>query len=375
MSGTKSEGSAVSIIAATDIHYLSADLYDEGEAFRKLMSTGDGKYTEGSALIMRELTETVKREKPDAVFLCGDLTFNGELYSLQEIAGYLAEMEEAGSRVFVTAGNHDIEYPMAAMFRAGKAIRTDSISPKDFRRIMAPYGFDEAFAEDEASLSYAAEVREDLWLLALDANTPEEPGSLRSETLAFAEGILKEAEEKNIRVITMTHQNVLKQNDLMYQGFVIGNHEATAALLQKYHVLLNLSGHSHLQHTAVSGGLTDICTESLSVWPLTYGSLQADPAAGTFTYENRSLNILDQESRARFDETVLRMIEPVLDGIDLPEEEKEEMRQLACEVNAMYFAGRLQDRDKYLNSKAWQNWQTEAGDSFWHVYLKQILEE
>ncbi len=375
MSEAKSESSSVSMIVATDIHYLSADLYDEGEAFRKLMSTGDGKYTEGGAQIMQELTETVKREKPDAVLLCGDLTFNGELYSLKETAGYLSEMEEAGSRVFVIPGNHDIEYPVAAMFRAGKAIHTDNISPGDFRSIMAPFGYDEAFSEDEASLSYAAELRDDLWLLTLDANTPEVPGALRSETLGWAGSILKEAEEKNITVITMTHQNVLKQNDLMYQGFVINNHEETAELLKKYHVLLNLSGHSHLQHTAVSGGLTDICTESLSVWPLTYGSLQADPEADTFTYENRSLNILQQESRERFDETVCRMIGPVLAGIDLAEEENQEMRQLACEVNAMYFSGQLTEREAYLNSKAWQNWEMKAGDSFWHAYLKHILEE
>ena len=63
MSEAKSESSSVSMIVATDIHYLSADLYDEGEAFRKLLSTGDGKYTEGGAQIMQELTETETQRK------------------------------------------------------------------------------------------------------------------------------------------------------------------------------------------------------------------------------------------------------------------------------------------------------------------------
>ncbi len=369
------ENNEFTVIAATDIHYLSPDLYDEGEAFQKLMASGDGKYTEGGGMILRELTETVKREKPDAVLLSGDLTFNGELYSLQEIAGFLKEMEDAGSRVFVISGNHDIEYSMAAMFRSEKAIHTDNISTADFSRIMGPFGFDEAFARDETSLSYAAELREDLWLLCLDANMPEQRGSLGAETLAWAETVLKEAQAKDIAVITMTHQNVLKQNELMYQGFVINNHEETAALLQKYHVLVNLSGHSHLQHTAVSGGLTDICTESLSVWPLNYGVLKADPSARTFTYENRSLNILQQESRTRFNETVTRMTQPVLDSLDLSAAAKQEMLELACDVNAMYFSGQPAEAKKYLNSEAWRNWEKEAGDSFWYYYLKQILEE
>ena len=51
------------------------------------------------------------------------------------------------------------------------------------------------------------------------------------------------------------------------------------------------------------------------------------------------------------------------------------MQQLACEVNAMYFSGQLTEREAYLNSKAWQNWEMKAGDSFWHAYLKHILEE
>ena len=132
----------------------------------------------------------------------------------------------------------------------------------------------------------------------------------------------------------MSHQNVLKQNEMMYQGFVMNNHEEVEALLKKYHVFLNLSGHCHLQHVSVSGELSDICTESLTIWPISCGYLLVDPARGTFTYESRSLNILQEESRRRFNETMRRMVMPVLTGNGVPEEKQPAMIRFASEVSA-----------------------------------------
>ena len=47
----------LSLIIFTDVHYLAENLYDEGEAFQKIIDTNVGKYTEGSQVIMREMTE------------------------------------------------------------------------------------------------------------------------------------------------------------------------------------------------------------------------------------------------------------------------------------------------------------------------------
>ena len=88
----------LSLIIFTDVHYLAENLYDEGEAFQKIIDTNVGKYTEGSQVIMREMTEAVIREKPDAVLICGDLTFNGEKESLIEFSGYLKERYTQSAR-------------------------------------------------------------------------------------------------------------------------------------------------------------------------------------------------------------------------------------------------------------------------------------
>ena len=362
------------IIVASDIHYLSERLYDGGEAFQKMMAEGDGKYTEGCQMIMEAFVQNVCEEKPDAVLICGDLTFNGELLSLQDMAAYCRRLKEACGKVFVICGNHDIAYGMAAAYREDQVSAAANISAAEFMSLMAPYGYDDAFSRDAFSGSYAAVLRDDLWLLVLDANTTEQPGTIRPETLIWTEAVLKQAQKAAVRVISMSHQNVLKQNEMMYQGFVMNNHEEVEALLKKYHVFLNLSGHCHLQHVSVSGELSDICTESLTIWPISCGYLLVDPARGTFTYESRSLNILQEESRRRFDETMRRMVMPVLTGNGVPKEKQPVMIRFASEVSAQYFAGRNIDRIFYRNSSAWQDWHDWCGGSFWYFYLKLILE-
>lgn len=364
----------LSLTVFTDVHYLAENLYDEGGAFRKIIDTNVGKYTEGSQIIMREMTEAVKREKPDAVLICGDLTFNGEKESLIEFAGYLKEMKDAGVPVFVICGNHDIGHRHAACYHDDRILPAEKIEAEDFMRIMGPYGYDAAFARDMSSCSYAAALRDDLWLLCLDANVPSSRGFLTPDTLVFAEGVLRKAKAEGRTVITMTHQNVLKQNELMDHGFVLNNHDEVEALLKKYGVSVNFSGHTHLQHVSESEGLSDICCQCLTLWPLSYLNVRLDPQKRSFTFAKKILPVLQAESRQRFDETVVRMIAPQLEGRQIPEQDRKEMLKLAAEVIVPYFSGLEYDREEHRNSKGWKLWHRYAADAFWFFYLKQILE-
>ena len=116
------------IIVASDIHYLSERLNDGGEAFQKMMAEGDGKYTEGCQMIMEAFVQNVCEEKPDAVLICGDLTFNGELLSLQDMALFCRWLKEACGKVFVICGNHDIEHRHTACYRGDKVLSAEKTS-------------------------------------------------------------------------------------------------------------------------------------------------------------------------------------------------------------------------------------------------------
>ena len=73
------------------------------------------------------------------------------------------------------------------------------------------------------------------------------------------------------------HQNLPPHNSLFSFGFVMENNAPLLAPYEKYGVLCNPSGHMHVQHTAQSeGGLPEIATLPLMVFPNQYGTLALD---------------------------------------------------------------------------------------------------
>ncbi len=369
----KPAGSSLTILQATDLHYLSPSLTDNGTMFQKTMANGDGKMSEYSQQILDALVEKVIAEQPDVFLLSGDITFNGEKQSLLDVQTALEKIEDAGVPVCVIPGNHDIDYPYAYEYRGEEASPVTNILQADFLKTMKEFGYEEAIAKDTASFSYVYPLSKDTWLLAMDANTEANPGAIADQTMKWMEEQLQKAEAQNITVITMSHQNVLPQNPIMYQGFVMENYEAVSALLKKYHVTMNLSGHSHLEHVAQEDGLTDACTESVSLYPLQYAKVTMD-TSHTFTYANEKLGILEKESQERFDTLMETKISKQLKDLYLSDAEKETMLAFAMKVNRLYFTGNTKDLSSVFEEEGWTLWKTYGTSTGWIGYLESIKE-
>ena len=358
------------IMLATDIHYLSHALNDEGEMFRAVMSNGDGKLTERSPEIFDAFLEEARRLRPDAVVLPGDLTFNGERKSLVEVLQKCARLMDVGIDVLVIPGNHDIAYPYAARFEGEKAYKEDSISQAEFRKLCNGFGIRQAVRFCEASFSYAYELTEGMTLLFLDANTEKFPGGLDAETMAFAEKELTSAGAKGKRVIAVTHQNVLRQSPLVFYGFVMQNESQVKKLLTKHGVSVVLSGHSHMRHSASNDVFTDHATGALTTYPLCYAVIRVKDGAAP-EYEVRELPVFKEEAKRRFDETTERQVRKALEGIRIRDKEKERMIGFAVEINRQYFSGKLEKGS--LVGEEWELWQKHAKDTFWCKYFRSMF--
>lgn len=363
------ESSPVKLMVATDLHYLSPTLTDNGERFQAVMAAGDSKVTEYSEEIVDTLMKKAKEEKPDALIISGDLTFNGELISLNELKDKFTALEENGIPVLVIPGNHDIDYPYAYGYDGADYYPVEDISQSEFTSLMGAFGYDDAKMRDSSSFSYCTQVTDYLWLLFLDANTEADPGELSKETLAFAEDVLKQAAEGGATVIPVTHQNVLPPSDLFSRGFVISNSDEVKKLFRKYNVSLCLSGHAHLQHTSEEDGMTQIITESLSVYPLQYGILTV--SGNNWHYENRELGIRKEESKQRFDANTLSQVDEVVERLNLSEDEKKAMEDIAITANEAFFSGKQVTLTK--DDPAYQLWVKNAPDSFWTSYLTSTI--
>ena len=263
----------VTIAVATDLHYLSPELTDDGAFFTQLVTDADGKVMPYIDELVRAFAAQIIDAQPDALILSGDLTFNGETASHEALAELLGGIEAAGVPVYVIPGNHDMNNSMAARFEGDGYELTDSPSEGEFTELYNDFGYGEALSRDGRSLSYTAQLAPGLRLLMLDVNTRTDPGYALPSTLEWLESQLAEARDAGDRVITVSHQNLYAHNPFFTTGYVIGNSGTIVRDYAEADVLCNLSGHIHLQHTAEHEGLPEIVTSSLAVNPNQYGVL------------------------------------------------------------------------------------------------------
>ena len=370
VSPVRPAGTPLQLMVVSDLHYISPKLNDGGERFRYTVENADGKLTERSAELLEALEAQVLKERPDALVICGDLTFNGEHQSLRDLKEILGRIRDQGVTVLVLPGNHDVSYPMAVNFSGAGTERVKNVSQAEFTAECREFGYGAAEDRDRASFSYYYPLSDDFALLFLDANTEAAPGALLPGTLAFAERVLKRARKNGITVITVTHQNMVSQNRLYGEGFTVRNRKETAALLKRYGVKENLSGHAHLTHCASEDGLTDHAAGCMSLAPFRVARVSA---CGQRTeYRNRTLEVLPallEEGEARARKTIRQQTGAELARLSLDPEVREKLLDFAVRFNRAYFSGEL-DPEAIRTEPGWTLWREYASGTLFWSYMQ-----
>lgn len=341
------------IAVASDPHYIAPVLTDGGLYYQSVLASGDSKFMPYSEEILDAFIEELltAEEVPDALLLTGDLTFNGAVMSHEALAEKLRPLKEAGIRVLVTTGNHDVYNLNAARFEGESFTRVPFATTELFREIYGGFGFDDAVSTAPDSLSYMAALGDRLRVLVLDFNTLEHFCGISEETLAWAEEQLRTAEREGVPVIAAGHQNLF-QHSLFYDGYVISGAERLADLLRTYGVRLFLSGHLHIQHIRTEGDLTEIASSALCSWPCQYGMLTSKD--GIWSYETRRLDMAAWAERNGRTEPVFQDFQAAAaeymsshSKITLPPDTEEAARERMLnwmrELNLAYFAGDLRN--------------------------------
>lgn len=373
----------LSMIVATDLHYLSSKLTDKGEFFTNMVNHADGKNMYYTEEITDAFVETILREVPEVLILSGDLTFNGEKQSHIDLKKKLSKIEKNGTQILVMPGNHDIDRSSAAGFFGEGYKLVDSITKDEFSKIYQENGLQQSLQKDENSLSYVYRVRKDLSILMLDSNAEKE-NIVSDETLQWVERILKEAQGSATKIVAVSHQNIFAHNPRFRDGFLIAQAEKLQKLYKKYGVMANLSGHIHIQHIEEQA-FPEILTSSLLVSPHQYGKIKID--GSHLEYQAHSVSVerwarergvtdpillqFSEESRRFMEEVAERKAEDTVFKQRLTDSEKSEMIRVFARLNADYFAGNKIDRKEYetiLN--LWE----KQGTDFHKDYIDTILE-
>ncbi len=366
------------VAVATDLHFISPRLTDNGPAFMRVVTQADGKVMLYSESLLSAFIRQMLQDPPDALILAGDLTFNGASESHRDLAERLGALRDAGIPVFVIPGNHDLNYPHAARFHGSAFDRVPSPDSTAFAEIWQDFGLKQALARDPASLSYTAELAPGWRLLMLDVNTDDAPGRIKAETCQWAKEQIRTASEENCRIISCSHQTLLRHNPLFEQGFRMENAEALLSALDGASCL-HLSGHMHIQHIAQApSGLTEITGSALCVAPCQYGVLFLLPDTVSYRTEKVQVpawasaeglsdpNLLNFTGYALsfFASSTLRQAAPKLR--DAPGAQQALLWM--ANTNIGYFSGRLAAAKKDEASMSL----LQKKMPFWYVYFKSI---
>lgn len=377
----------ITIVIATDLHYLSPSLTDYGDYFMNLIQNSDGKLTHYSPTIIAAFVEEVLEISPEAVVLTGDLTLNGDRESHVGLIELLKPLQESDIQVFVLPGNHDVE---------GSAYRFDDegvhkfagINTQTFVDLYENFGYIQALSKDQASLSYMVEVSKEIRLLMIDVNGYDLSGKISNETLAWVEEQLTLAQKESATVIGSSHQNVNIHNPLFQYGYQMENADKLLELYEKFNVQLHLSGHMHIQHIFEEHRVTDIATSSMAITPNQYALLQIDERLGmsytTFPIDvaawarnhavnDKNLLYFSEYSRQFFDRTTEFQLTEALEELVIDDKEREQMIEFGIRINREYFTGKLADNDFYKQGLT--IWKKNAPNEFFTRYFKSIKGE
>ena len=365
----------LNIMVATDIHYLSKSINDGGEAFANMIAKGDGKVMKYIEEIVDTFCAEVKKRKPDVLLLLGDLTFNGERISHLELAKKLEKIVEAGIPVYLIPGNHDINYENCFGFKGDERYRVESVDANDFRDIYSFCGYKNYDYYDEISGSYISKIADDLYLLMLDTNSYSS-NYFKEESFIWLENVLKEISKNNANILAVSHQNLLEQNFMFTEGFMIENAERIEEIYEKYNVKLNLSGHMHIQHIK-NNIIPEIVTSSLAVSPNHFASIVYD--GESFVYSTECLNVESIEnfaaiSRDEFKIMGSRQLSKLFKTAPYENEDEadiEKMSKVFLKMNECYFSGEI--FDPYGFEEGMKIWE-EQHESFTSLYIKSILD-
>lgn len=303
---------AVSLVAQnrlfviSDPHVISPELVADKEAFAKEQATSI-KMTDKSCELMQALVDTILQQRPDAVLIPGDLTMQGARASHLTVQGYLKQLREAGIKVYVIPGNHDINNRNAVRYDGTSTASVPSVTSEEFAEIYSDMGYGEGVERDAASLSYACEPIEGLCLIAIDDNNTI---ARDTKPTASANGIPAETEEwvwqqaakaqaEGKQVIAMMHHQLVEHFDKQSKVVVEAAVDRASVLRDAFishGIRLVLTGHMHLSNVTtyknaeMTDSLVEITTGAPIVYPCHYRMIEVSPDRSEFNVTTGKLS-------------------------------------------------------------------------------------
>jgi 3',5'-cyclic AMP phosphodiesterase CpdA len=304
--------SVVTFAVASDLHLLSPRIVESRlspglAAYRQ----GERKMVLQGPALLHALLDSIRSRRPTFFLVTGDLTKDGELASHEDMADSLQTLVDAGIRVVVIPGNHDVASGNATAYTANSYFATSTVTASTFARLYRSFGYGAALSRDTASLSYVVDVAKGLRIVALDAcayrdnafgSTSSVWGALMPSTQEWLWAQLERARRDGVDLIGAIHFNMVEHfedeaNSVISSGYMLSDFQEVGRKMAERGLHVVFTGHFHANDVATaqrgSSLLTDIETGSLITPPNRFRTGRI--VDGMLTLEGRRIREIDDE--------------------------------------------------------------------------------
>ena len=252
---------------------MSPDLIiNKGSAWDDYISSSH-KLEDYSVGLFQNMIDTVLSQMPDIVMIPGDISKDGEKLSHEYVTRELSRLTDAGIKVYVVPGNHDIgNIENAQYFDGSKRYKAENITSEEFAEMYASFGY-EGSVRDENSLSYVAEPFEGLVIIGIDSHSRK----IGKKTLNWICEQSTKAREEDKQVIAMMHHPIMEhfngQVD-MKSDAIIKDDENIRSRFMDAGIHSVFTGHFHTTDVAMAynenhtDSIYDITTGSKISYPM-----------------------------------------------------------------------------------------------------------
>lgn len=281
----------VKFYLVTDTHYFEPSLGCSGAAYDEYMKREQYFMAESSDIVKATFERIAADKSVDTVLIPGDLSKNGELESHKSFIKELNKLRASGKKIFVITAGHDYGEKSRAFVGDG-CIDAEGTPFSVLRDMYADYGYSQALAVDDSTLSYIAEIAPKVRLLAINCDSEGNPkGEVDERLESWMKIQLDEAKKDGCSVLAMCHYPMIPSVPVfdLIGDAKLKNWRRTASFLADNGVEFILTGHMHIQsineYVSEKGNkIIDICTACLVGSPAKYRKISVD--GDTLTVES-----------------------------------------------------------------------------------------
>ena len=247
-------------------------LVNEGSAWDNYINSSH-KLEDYSVGLFQNMIDSILSQMPDIVMIPGDISKDGEKLSHIYITQELSRLTDAGIKVYVVPGNHDIgNIENAQYFDGDKHYKAENITAEEFAEMYASFGY-EGSMRDENSLSYVSEPVDGLVIIGIDSHSRK----IGNKTLDWICEQASIAREHDKQIIAMMHHPIMEHfngQTEMKSDAIIKDDENVRSRFMEAGIHTVFTGHFHTTDVAMAfnenhtDSIFDITTGSKISYPM-----------------------------------------------------------------------------------------------------------